>query len=151
MWYSRWGCTNAKYSRRCTSFDQLALLCLMHPKMHFASGYQTLQLMLNLLSPAPPGPSLLSWRSLSSYFSSSLCPCLALLCCRCSTWHLYVLDFRAFADDWMLLSVLIPLQGFSSLQGTSSTSKLTVIGSLAKDALQSHIQIADVNVLQVWP
>lgn len=29
--YSRWDCTNPKYGGRSTSFDWLAILCLMHP------------------------------------------------------------------------------------------------------------------------
>lgn len=31
--YSWWGCTNAKYRSRSTSFNWLAMLCVMHPKM----------------------------------------------------------------------------------------------------------------------
>lgn len=34
--YSRWGHTMAKHSSRITSFDRLAVLCLMHPRMWFA-------------------------------------------------------------------------------------------------------------------
>lgn len=33
--YSRWGHTSTKYSRRITSSDQLAMLCLMTPKRWF--------------------------------------------------------------------------------------------------------------------
>lgn len=63
--------------------DQLAVLCLMHPKMHFAPRLP------DTAAHAKPAVTCTS-RSLfaellSSHFSSSLCSCLALLCPRCST------------------------------------------------------------------
>lgn len=34
--YPRWGCTSVKHSAKIPSFDQLAVLCLMHSRMRFA-------------------------------------------------------------------------------------------------------------------
>lgn len=89
--WTKWQCSsydliNPMYNRRITSFGQLDVLCLIHPKMHFDLLAASVQcwLMLRLLSTSTS--RFLLAELLSSNWSLSSYTCLELL--HHQLWHL---------------------------------------------------------------
>lgn len=84
--YSSWGRTNAKCSKRITTFDHLAMLCLMPPCL---PGHNTVWCWDAVTS----NPRLLSAELLSSHSFPRLYLCPALLHLRCRTKSFPLLNF----------------------------------------------------------
>ena len=141
---SRWGCTSTKYSRNTISFDLLAVLCLMHSELWFAT----------CLSGHTAG----CWwafhhQQTQVHFSPAiLLPIYACaqLCSICSAAPSNHLCWTICC--WWLPNTPMYLDASSRLLVPSgSQQQFSVISKLVKDAFHSCILITDKDIEQNKP
>lgn len=147
---SKWGCTNAKYSRIITMLFKNHR-SVQIPRMGFAllATWVHWWVIITLLSTSTT--SCLSSGLLSSYSSSNLCLCLVSLYPRCRIQHFLLVKFMPLASAQYSDPYRSLCKVSCTLRDSKSTSHLSLIGKPADSAFDSCIQVIDKIIEQNWP
>lgn len=142
--YARWVCTSTKYSRRIDSFNQLAVLCLTHPKMWFVSWGM---LLAHVKPDDDQHPRSISDELLFNHSFPSLYLYLALVFPRCRTWHLSLLNVMRSISECPISECFSLSRPLCKASYPLTAAALSLVPSAN---MQSCIQIIDTNVEQEW-